>query len=54
MLERPYTAVSVAKFIGWMESATEPQRKVVDALAALAFVEEGSLTEAVFEDLTTT
>ncbi len=40
--ERPYTAVSVAKFIGWMESATEPQRKVVDALAALAFVEEAA------------
>lgn len=50
---RPYTAKSVARFLGWLEPSGEPQAKVVDALAALALIEKGDLTDAQFAGLGT-
>lgn len=50
---RPYTAQTVAKFIGWLEPSGKPQDKVSDALTALQFIEEGLLKESDFEGLTT-
>lgn len=50
---RPYTATTVAMFLGWMEPSGKPQKKVQNALAALQFIQEGILTERDFEGLTT-
>lgn len=51
--QHPYTAQSVAEFLGWVEPSGRPQQKVSDALAALAFIEEGTLSEADFVGLST-
>ena len=51
--QRPYTAKTVASFLGWTEPAGRAQEKVHSALAALQFIEEEILTESDFEDLTT-
>jgi hypothetical protein len=50
---RPYTARTVAQFLGWVQPSGEPQDKVENALAALQFIEDGLLSEADFEGLTT-
>lgn len=50
----PYTAKTVATFIGWLKPTGEPQDKVIDALAALQFIEEGLLKEKDFDGLNTT
>jgi hypothetical protein len=50
---RPYTGREVAEFLGWLKPNGETQDKVKDALAALEFIEEGILTEADFDSLTT-
>ena len=49
----PYTAQTVAAFIGWTTKSGDAQRKVYDAIAALELIEEGILTEKTFTDLTT-
>ncbi len=49
----PYTAQTVADFIGWRQPSGEPQDKVHSALAALQFIEEGLLEDADFDGLTT-
>lgn len=48
----PYSAKTVADFLGWTEPSGDPQRRVVTALWALDFIESGTLTEASFVDLT--
>jgi hypothetical protein len=53
-LDRAYTPTTVARFLGWLTPSGEAQEKVGDALAALQFIEEGSLTEDDFTGLTTT
>lgn len=50
----PYTAQTVAAFIGWTKPRGEAQSKVHDALAALELIEEGILTQVTFSDLSTT
>ena len=50
---RPYTAQTLAAFIGWLDASGKAQGKVTDALAALQFVEEGLLKESDFDGLTT-
>lgn len=49
----PYTAQSVGEFLGWLDSRGRAQEKVLNALAALSFIEEGTLDEAVFATLST-
>lgn len=51
--DHPYDAQGVASFLGWTEPSGRPQDKVHNALAALQFIEEGILTEADFDGLTT-
>lgn len=48
---RPYTAQTVANFLGWVEPSGDPQRKVGAALSALEFIEDGTLTEKDFAGL---
>lgn len=50
---KPYTARTLAQFIGWKQPNAEPQDKVYSALTALEFIEEGLLKESDFEGLTT-
>lgn len=47
----PYTANTVADFLGWNEPSGDPQRRVSTALAALEFIEDGTLAESAFADL---
>ena len=47
--DHPYTAQTVADFIGWVFPSGEANKKVKNALNALALVEEGVLTEGDFE-----
>lgn len=47
-----YTAQTLADFLGWTH-AGGPQDKVISALSALEFIEEGLLTDADFQGLTT-
>lgn len=49
----PYTAQTLAEFIGWLQPDGTSQQKVLDALTALQFIEEGLLKEKDFEGLTT-
>lgn len=58
--ERPYTAKTVGRFLGWMQidkqtkrPGDEPQAKVGEALSALEFIEEGILDANAFEGLKT-
>jgi len=51
--EHPYTAQSIADFLGWLKPDGEPQAKVHDALMALQFIEEGTLKESDFDGLGT-
>jgi chemotaxis protein histidine kinase CheA len=51
-LSTAYTAQTVAKFIGWVKDNNEAQEKVKWALGALELIEQGVLTEADFNDLT--
>lgn len=51
--DKPYTAQSVGAFLGWMKPDGDPQDKVRNALAALQFIEEGILSEADFDGLST-
>jgi len=51
--DQPYAASVVADFLGWTEPSGAPQKKVLYALAALQFIEEGVLTETDFAGLTT-
>ena len=51
--ERPYTADILASFLGWTQSNGKAQNKVLNALSALQFIEEGILSEADFVGLTT-
>jgi len=50
---RPYTAASVADFLGWVQPDRTPQQKVHDALSALSYIEQKHLTDADFTGLTT-
>lgn len=50
---RPYTAREVSEFLGWLQPDGTPANKVQQALAALQFIEEGTLAEADFDGLTT-
>jgi hypothetical protein len=52
-VQRPYTAQTLADFIGWLEPNGKPQDKVYNALTALQFIDEGLLKEADFEGLST-
>ena len=49
----PYTAKTVADFLGWTEPSGRAQEKVYAALTALQFAEEEILTASDFEGLTT-
>lgn len=49
---RPYTAQTVGEFIGWLEPNGRPQEKVLIALNALQFIEEGTLKDSDFDGLT--
>ena len=49
-----YTAETIAEFLGWQEPRGQAQRKVVDGLSALQFIQEGLLKESDFEGLSTT
>ena len=51
--DHPYNAQTVADFLGWTTPAGGPQEKVKNALAALEFIEQGLLSEADFDGLTT-
>ena len=51
--DHPYTAQTLAQFIGWLKPDGSPQQKVYDALTSLQFIEEGLLTESDFEGLST-
>lgn len=51
--DHPYTAQTVAEFIGWLKPSGEAQAKVSDALNALALIEQGVLKEKDFDNLTT-
>ena len=51
--EHPYTASTIAKFLGWTKSNGDPQNKVHVALTALQFIEEGLLSEDDFSGLGT-
>jgi hypothetical protein len=52
-LERPYTAQTLADFIGWVKPSGDPQEKIYSSLTALQFIEGGLLKESDFEGLTT-
>src|SRR5215831_3215299 len=52
--ERPYSVISVARFLGWMKPGGGAQEKVGQALAALQLVEEGILAESDFDGLSGT
>lgn len=49
---RPYTTDMLARFLGFLQPKGKPQQKVDDALAALAFMEQGEATATDFADLT--
>lgn len=49
----PYTAQTLADFLGWVKPSGDPQQKVYNALAALQFIDDGVLKESDFEGLTT-
>jgi nitrogen regulatory protein PII len=49
----PYTAREVAEFLGWLKPSGRPSDKVAYALSALQFIEEGILSEADFDGLST-
>lgn len=49
----PYTAASVAEFLGWVQPNGDPQRKLHEALAALEMIEAGHLTDRDFFGLGT-
>lgn len=51
--ERPYTAISVARYLGWVKPNGAPQDKVHDALAVLSLEEEGFVPATVYEGLNT-
>jgi hypothetical protein len=51
--QHPYTAQTVAKFLGWVKSDGEAQSRVRDALAALELIEAGLIPEGAFAELTT-
>jgi len=51
--DRPYTAQTLAEFVGWVSPAGTAQAKVHDALAALQFIDEGILKDSDFDGLTT-
>jgi hypothetical protein len=52
--DHPYTAISIAKFLGWMKEkpAGDAQTKVYTALSALELIEKGILSEDDFLELT--
>ena len=47
--DRPYTAQTVAKFLGWLRPNGKAPDRIHEALAALEFIEQGILTEDAFE-----
>lgn len=49
---RPYTAQTVAEFIGWLDSDGKPSKKAYDAIGALELIEAGVLAESRFVGLT--
>jgi len=51
--EFPYTAQTVAKFLGWMQPSGKAQAKVGYALGALELIEKKILSEIDFENLST-
>lgn len=51
--QHPYTAQTLANFLGWIAPNGRPQNKVHNALAALEFIEEEILRESDFTGLTT-
>jgi hypothetical protein len=51
--EKPYTAQTLADFIGWVDRSGRPQQKVLDALTALQFIDDGILKESDFDGLST-
>jgi chemotaxis protein histidine kinase CheA len=54
LIRYPYTAQTVAHFLGWLKRpGGQPQDKIGDTLSALQFIEQGSLSEAVFDGLNT-
>jgi len=52
-LEHPYTAQTLAEFVGWLEPNGNAQEYLRDALWALEFIDEGILKESDFEGLNT-
>jgi hypothetical protein len=51
--DKPYSPQTVAKFLGWLKPSGGAQDKVAFALSALEFIEDGILSEADFDGLTT-
>ena len=51
--EHPYTAQTLAEFLGWLEPAGGAQKKVEYALTALYFIDEGLLKDSDFDGLST-
>lgn len=51
--DHPYSAQTIGEFLGWLEPSGRAKSKVGYALAALSFIEEGTLTETQFDGLTT-
>jgi ParB-like nuclease domain len=49
----PYTAKSVAEFLGWVQKSGEPQKKVENAIAALDLIEQGHLKDNDFFGMST-
>jgi nitrogen regulatory protein PII len=47
----PYTAQTLADFLGWLKPGGRPQEKVMTALGALQLIEEDILREREFEEL---
>jgi hypothetical protein len=48
----PYTARTVAQFLGWLRPTGDPQNRVLDALGALELIEAEILAESDYEGLT--
>lgn len=50
----PYTATTIADFLGWLEPSGQPQTKIKYALGALELVERGVMDEGDVKGLSTT
>ena len=50
--DHAYTAVTVGKFLGWLQPNKAPQRRIYTSIAALELIEEGYLKLSQLEDQT--